>query len=159
MQVNVTQSELARPKLSIGLRRAISYAIENYSEAIELDDMAAAAKLSRYNLCRRFQSECGTTPMKWLWTFRSMLAAEFIKIDPSWSLTDIAFAAGFNSSAHFSRSFKLVLKQSPSSFKTKIQSSLPEDTLKKGEFGSIFGGSLSALHHAAISALTTDSHH
>ena len=62
--------------------------------------------MSRFHFCRSFQRAVGAPPVKWLWTLRTLLAAEFIDLDPKWSLTDVAFACGFNSSAHFSRAFK-----------------------------------------------------
>lgn len=99
------------------LNPVMSFVLERFADEISLDDLAAAAGLSRYNFCRRFHRECGVTPMRWLWTFRTLLAAEFIRLDPTWSLTDVAFSCGFTSSAHFSRSFKGVVGQSPSLFR------------------------------------------
>jgi AraC-like DNA-binding protein len=97
--------------------KVVAYVLENFAEEIELDDLASEAGLSRFNFCRKFQRECGVSPMRWLWNFRTLLAAEFMTLDPRWSLTDVAFSCGFTSSAHFSRSFKAMFKVSPSAFR------------------------------------------
>jgi AraC-like DNA-binding protein len=100
--------------------KVIAYVLENFAEEIDLDDLAQQAGMSRFNFCRKFHRECGLPPMRWLWNFRTVLAAEFIGLDPKWSLTDIAFACGFTSSAHFSRSFRAMYNQSPSEFRKNV---------------------------------------
>ncbi len=97
--------------------KAIAYMIQNFGEDLTLDDLGLASGITKFNLCRSFQKRFGITPMKWLWTFRTLLAAEFIRMAPSWSLTDIAFTCGFTSSAHFSRSFSMLFSMSPSQFR------------------------------------------
>jgi AraC-like DNA-binding protein len=97
--------------------RVVAYVLENFAEDIDLDALAGEAGLSRFNFCRKFQRDCGISPMRWLWSFRTILAAEFINLDPKWSLTDVAFSCGFTSSAHFSRSFRAMFKQSPSAYR------------------------------------------
>lgn len=100
--------------------RVVAFVLENFAEEIELDDLATEAGLSRFNFCRRFQKECGISPMRWLWNFRTILASEFITLDPKWSLTDVAFSCGFTSSAHFSRSFKAMFRVSPSAYRKAV---------------------------------------
>lgn len=98
-------------------RRVIGYVLDNFAEEVRLEDLADAAGMTRFNFCRRFHKDCGMPPIRWLWAFRVILAHEFIMLDPRWSLTDVAFACGFTSSAHFSRSFKAEFKVSPSKFR------------------------------------------
>lgn len=104
--------------------KIIPYVLENFAEEICLEDLAQEAGMSRFNFCRRFHKECGLPPMRWLWNFRTLLAAEFISLDPRWSLTDVAFSCGFTSSAHFSRSFRAMFAKSPSQYKKDVV--LPE---------------------------------
>jgi AraC-like DNA-binding protein len=59
--------------------------------------------------------------MRWLWNFRTMLAKELIVMDPTWSLTDVAFTCGFTSSAHFSRTYKQMFGESPSELRRRAQ--------------------------------------
>jgi transcriptional regulator GlxA family with amidase domain len=101
--------------------KVIGFVLENFAERISLEDLAKQVGLTRYNFCRRFQKECGITPMRWLWSFRTMLAKELIVLDPTWSLTDVAFACGFTSSAHFSRTYKQMFGERPSEFRRRAQ--------------------------------------
>src|SRR4051812_6958890 len=93
-----SEIKLSCPKIA---EKVVAYVLANFAEDIDLDDLAEEAGLSRFNFCRKFQRECGISPMRWLWNFRTILAAEFITLDPKWSLTDVAFSCGFSSSAHF----------------------------------------------------------
>lgn len=103
------------------VEKVIGFVLENFAERLGLEDLAKVVGLTRYNFCRRFQKECGITPMRWLWNFRTMLAKELIMMDPSWSLTDVAFSCGFTSSAHFSRTYKQMFGESPSELRRRAQ--------------------------------------
>jgi transcriptional regulator GlxA family with amidase domain len=92
----------------------VVFVTQNVAEDLDLQQLASACGISKFNYCRKFHGLVGLTPMRWLWSFRVSLAKEFIAIDPQWTLTDIAFACGFTSSAHFSRVFRRMYKSSPS---------------------------------------------
>jgi len=131
----------------------IAYVLANFAESIALEDLAQAAGLSRFNFCRRFHRECGLPPMRWLWNFRTLLAAEFIGLGPQWSLTDIAFSCGFTSSAHFSRTFKSMFGKSPSQYKKLVQVQTSISGREVG-FDDVFGHNDSVVLKAAAAALT-----
>lgn len=140
-------------------RRVIGFVLANFADEIRLEDMADAAGMSRFNFCRRFHKDCGLPPIRWLWNFRVVLAYEFIALDPRWSLTDVAFACGFTSSAHFSRSFKAVFSQSPSAFRKerlaadgKRLEQRPKD--QATSFEALFSGEHAILTNAVKRALT-----
>ncbi len=129
-------------------RRVIAFVLDRFADEIRLEDLAGAAGMTRFNFCRRFHKDCGLPPIRWLWTFRVVLAHEFIALDPRWSLTDVAFACGFTSSAHFSRSFKGVFKVSPSKFrKDQLAKAVRRD--EAGSMAALYGGE-SALLNAAV---------
>lgn len=98
----------------------IEYIVANFSEELSLEDLASNYGSSKFAFCRQFQAAAGISPMRWLWAFRTILSAEFIKLAPHCSLTDIAFTCGFTSSAHFSRQFKQAFQTSPSKFKRSL---------------------------------------
>jgi AraC-like DNA-binding protein len=134
----------------------IAYVLANFAEEIQLEDLAREAGMSRFSFCRRFHKECGLPPMRWLWNFRTVLAAEFIALEPRWSLTDIAFTCGFTSSAHFSRTFKAMFAKSPSAFKREVLAILPETKPSAAAFGgtgSVFGPNETVVRKAAAQAL------
>lgn len=101
------------------MRRVISFIFSNLSDDINLDDLAKAGGVSKFSLSRQFQKDYGMSPMRWLWMFRAMVAAEIIKIAPNWPLTDVAFHCGFGSSAHFSRTFVAIHGVAPSVFRRR----------------------------------------
>lgn len=102
---------------SASTRTVIRHIARKYAEELTLDGLAEVAGRPRWELLRRFQQETGTTPIRWLWRFRVSLAAEVLLRRPEGSLTDVAFACGFTSSAHFSRTFRKVHCCSPSAFR------------------------------------------
>lgn len=139
----------------------VAFVLCNFAEEINLDDLAREAGMSRFNFCRRFHKECGVPPMRWLWNFRTILAAEFINLDPRWSLTNVAFSCGFSSSAHFSRTFKTMFSKSPSCFRKEIQklrngsAELPQATLAPPEtaFDLMFTNNENVVRRAAETAI------
>jgi AraC-like DNA-binding protein len=99
--------------------RVTDIVLSRFSEALTLEDLASAVGMSRWHFCRRFQSIVGVSPIRWLWALRTQLAATFIELEPRWTLTDVAFACGFGSSAHFSRAFKAAHGVSPSAYRQR----------------------------------------
>ena len=150
--------ELAHQTKSISpspmVKRVLAYVIENFAEELSLDDLANAARLSKFNFCRRFAKEAGTTPMRWVWIFRVLLAAEFIKLDPRWSLTDVAFSCGFASSAHFSRLFKQVMGIAPSTLRHEQQSLSSRPRVTSNSFEDLFVANNAMTNTAACKALS-----
>jgi len=139
------------PKIA---EKVVAFVLGNFAEEICLDDLAREAGMTRFNFCRRFQRECGVSPMRWLWNFRTLLAAEFINLDPRWSLTDIAFSCGFTSSAHFSRSFKAMFKKSPSAYKKEaLAGAAAEAGPTKSGYEAVFATNTDAVLRAASTAL------
>ncbi len=102
---------------SRALKSALSFIEESYSNEICLEDIADAAGVSKFSLCRIFQNKFKLSPMKFLWMFRSCLAAHFIQGCDQLRITDVAFACGFTSSAHFSRTFKDLYNLTPSQYR------------------------------------------
>lgn len=139
------------PKIA---EKVIAYVLEAFAEEISLEDLAREAGMSRFNFCRRFHKECGLPPMRWLWNFRTQLAAEFILLDPRWSLTDIAFSCGFTSSAHFSRSFKAAFGKSPSQFKKEALANEKAATAPAASFDGVFGDNKQVVLKACTRAMT-----
>lgn len=157
MYATTTTAEVQAPIVFEGPRiaeKVIHFVLENFAEEIALEDLAREAGMSRFNFCRRFHKECGLPPMRWLWNFRTILAAEFITLDPKWSLTDIAFSCGFTSSAHFSRSFKAMFQKSPSQFKKEIIAAQASGQARVStNYDNVFSNNTSVVLKAAAAAM------
>ncbi len=95
----------------------IALAVARFQDDLELRDLAKAAELPTNTLTRQFNRRYGMSPIRWLWQFRTVLAAELIAAHPEKPLVSIFKQCGFHSSAHFSRRFREVFHQSPSAFR------------------------------------------
>lgn len=99
------------------LRKVTQYALQNLNNFLTLEDLAQAASVTTFYLCRLFKEQLNLSPMRWLWLQRTWAAGAYVSAKKEFCLTDIAFACGFSSSAHFSRLFKQVFGVSPSKFR------------------------------------------
>lgn len=84
-----TRDELAR---RIGW--AADFMLSSYAEPISLDDIAAAARLSKYHLIRLFRQVHGVTPHVFLQNKRARVARRLIE-NTGLDLAEIASLAGF----------------------------------------------------------------
>jgi transcriptional regulator GlxA family with amidase domain len=107
-----------------GIDRAVEFAVRHFGEDLTLLLLAKAASMPCNTLTRKFNHRFGLSPMRWVWVFRTYLAAELINYTPEWALTDIAVYCGFGSSAHFSRRFSCIIGESPSRYRTKARQRL-----------------------------------
>ncbi|MBS0560907.1 MAG: helix-turn-helix domain-containing protein [Proteobacteria bacterium] len=73
--------------------------------ALDAATITRALNTSPRSLNRAFALE-GTTPMRWLWLLRLDAAHRALATGRTRSVTDAAFAHGFNDVSHFSRAFR-----------------------------------------------------
>lgn len=96
---------------------AIITAIEamqnNYVDPLTLAQLASMVRLSERQLNRQFQDKLYVSTMAFYKDLRLEKAQQFLK-QSTLSITDIALATGYVSSAHFSRAYREKYKQSPS---------------------------------------------
>ncbi len=97
---------------------AISYIKEHYSDRISLTDVANVCKVSSPYLSRRFKDEVGVGFSDYLSRLRLRNAARMLSELPEVSVTEVAFACGFNDSNYFSDKFKKQYGVSPLKFKS-----------------------------------------
>lgn len=95
---------------------AISFIKEHYSEPISLDDMAAAANMSRYHFSRQFKNACGFSPYEYLILTRINRAKHLLKAT-SLPVKVVAQEVGYHSEAAFTNAFTDRVGLSPSQFR------------------------------------------
>lgn len=86
------------------IRRARQVVDDFFMQDLTLDDLAAAAGLSRFYFLRTFRREVGVTPHAYL-TGRRIAAAK-AQLQGDLPLSEVALACGFYDQSHFTRAFK-----------------------------------------------------
>ena len=101
--------------------KAISHIHEHYFEKISVDTLAKTANLSRSTFLRKFNDVCKMSPSEYIIN-RRIQASEYMLLNTSDSILNIAFKCGFYDAAHFSRIFTKKNGISPSEYrKEKIK--------------------------------------
>ncbi|MFK7873982.1 MAG: helix-turn-helix domain-containing protein [Oligoflexales bacterium] len=103
------------------LRTVFRYVQEHITEELTLEGMTAVSGMSESTLSRRFRKHLKRSPIRWLWLYRTLLAAECINVAPELQLIDIATSCGFSSSAHFSRLFHKMIGAAPRDYRRIAQ--------------------------------------
>ncbi|MCP3368044.1 helix-turn-helix domain-containing protein [Bradyrhizobium cajani] len=98
--------------------RRLSEAIESSATPWSIEAMATLIGLSPGRFCKRFRTTTGVPPHRWQMLQRLERAKQLLR-DPSLTLTDIAYACGYASSAHFSTSFRRATGTTPSKYRRR----------------------------------------
>jgi AraC-like DNA-binding protein len=87
------------------LERIYDYVRANISREIGLAELAGLANLSEHHLIRCFSAATGKTPYQYVLDERLKLAAHMLRTE-SCTILEVAARSGFNSSSHFSATFR-----------------------------------------------------
>ncbi len=98
------------------LQRLEQYLADHIDKRVGLDDMAAAAGLSKMHFAAQFRAATGFRPHEYL-LFKRIERAKAILAAGQMSLVEVAFSVGFNAQAHFSTVFKRFTGKSPARWK------------------------------------------
>jgi AraC-like DNA-binding protein len=98
------------------LLRAKDLADARYFEPVGVDDMAAAARLSRAHFSREFRRAFGETPRAYLLTRRLERAASLLRTTDR-SVADICLSVGLHSQGSFTTSFTRMFGRSPAAYR------------------------------------------
>ena len=115
-------SEGAAPIKSISnkhINAVIKYLSENYTQKININDLAEMFHFNKYYLCRLFKECTGTSIVEYC-TFKKILVFNQL-ICQNMALEDAAYKAGFQNYSNFFRLYKKHTGMSPSEYKQKIQ--------------------------------------
>jgi AraC-like DNA-binding protein len=107
------------------LLRARDLADARYFEALDVDDLAAMAGLSRAHFSREFRRAFGESPHAYLLTRRLERAAALLRTTDR-SVADICLSVGLKSIGSFTTSFTRTFGRSP----TAYRASFPPATLQ-----------------------------
>jgi AraC-like DNA-binding protein len=94
----------------------INYINLHYADSLTIEETARQFGLSKFYFARLFKQHTHYTFCDYL-TFRRIKAAEQLLVNPTLSITDIAFNVGFASISTFSRAFREQKKCTPSEYR------------------------------------------
>jgi AraC-like DNA-binding protein len=97
-----------------GLARAKALLGDRLGEKVRLDELAAAAGLSKFHLLRRFRAMTGMTPGAYRRHLRIEAAKQALRQGESPS--QVALAFGFVDQSHFTRAFRTQTGVTPARF-------------------------------------------
>ncbi len=95
------------------------YLRSRYQENITLDTLAELFFLNKYYIAHAFQKKYGMSIMKFLNTVRCNEAKDLLQ-NTDLSITEIAISVGYNSSSHFTESYKKIIGETPAQTRKKF---------------------------------------
>ncbi len=98
------------------LLRARDLADRRYADPLTVDDLAAAAGLSRAHFSREFRKAFGVSPHAYLLTRRLERAASLLRTTDR-TVAEICLAVGLQSVGSFTTSFTRMYGQSPTAYR------------------------------------------
>lgn len=98
------------------INRAVDFIEQNLNQPIYLEDIANKAYLSKFHFQRIFKGLTGETASEFLIRLRIEKSALLLASSDN-TVSDVAFACGFNSVEHFSRSFNNSFGISPTNYR------------------------------------------
>jgi AraC-like DNA-binding protein len=101
------------------LLKAKDLADARYMEPLDVDDMAAAAGLSRAHFSRAFRREFGETPHAYLLTRRLERAAALLRTTDH-SVAEICVSVGLTSVGSFTTSFRRMFGKTPTEYRASF---------------------------------------
>ena len=108
----------------VRIRRALEYLDAHASDAIDVNDLARSAGMSRFHFSRVFRDETGSSPYAYLVDRRLDRAACLLRAGDV-SVTTAAFDAGFRDLGRFARAFKTRFGKTASADARDFTSSTP----------------------------------
>ena len=111
------RENIAAAEKNTTLERAIGYIKENYMRELSLSQTAKACGVTAEHLSRTVKRETGIGFNEYVNLLRLQRAESMLRHENGKSVSDIAFACGFNDSNYFSTRFKRVYGISPSRVK------------------------------------------
>lgn len=87
---------------------AVAYISEHYAEACRIETVAGVCHLSESEFSRVFHREHGVSFRRFLLQYRIAKARDFLS-EPHASVSQVAYAVGFNDLSHFGRMFRRIV--------------------------------------------------
>jgi len=103
----------------LGVRRAIAFLKTHFTEPVTLSQVALEAGVSKFHLCRLFRSHTGMPLRHYLQELRVDRAKTFLTAG-GMTVTEIAYATGFNDLSNFDKVFNQIVGVSPTEYRRRV---------------------------------------
>jgi AraC family transcriptional regulator of arabinose operon len=110
------ESNVAVLATSNRFAHTLHYIKENIAEKISVEELSAQAYMSKPNFFRAFKQEFGLSPIDYIIKERMRLAKRCLR-NPTLSITEICFKAGFSNLAYFTRMFRQLEGMAPTEYR------------------------------------------
>ena len=114
LRARLAAPQPARGIARVAVRRAVDHLHAHLARRVSLDDLAAAACLSKYHLVRTFRATVGIAPHAYLTRLRLAEARRLLLT--GMSAGDAAHLVGFSDQSHFTQTFRRWCGVSPGRF-------------------------------------------
>jgi AraC family transcriptional regulator len=102
------------------VRHVIDYLETRLTDKTTIAELSALVDLSRFHFIRAFKKTVGMPPHQFVVHRRVERARELLH-DPQLSVSEVATRTGFNSTTHFTKSFRRITGTTPTSFRRDVQ--------------------------------------
>ena len=106
-----TRTGLQDPRV----RRAIELICDRYADSLTIEDLALAARMSRFHFSRLFRQQTGKSPYRYLLDVRMSRAAHLMRVRRC-GVTEAALSVGCSDLGRFGRMFRAVHGVRPSDY-------------------------------------------
>ena len=96
--------------------RSVRFVEMHFDQQITLDDLAAAAGISKFHFAREFKARTGLSPVAFLRGYRVVSAMERL-VSSTEPISEVGAAAGYQNAAAFSRAFHKFTGSTPYLFR------------------------------------------
>jgi len=103
------------------MQKVMAHIEAHLDAALTVDTLSQVAAFSRFHFHRQFTAWTGMTVSRLIHLLRLQRASRQLVFNPSASITDIAYDAGFANPESFARAFRKETGQSPSAFRKSPQ--------------------------------------
>jgi AraC-like DNA-binding protein len=103
------------------ITRAKQFICDHYTEELSLRHVSAVVNTSRFYFCKQFHKVTGLSFTEFV-TRTRIEKVQNLLLNPNLRVSEIAYAAGFQSLTHFNRTFKRFVKQSPTKYRNNLNS-------------------------------------
>lgn len=101
------------------LQRVLAFVRDHLGDNLSLNDLAAAACISRFHFARQFRQTTGFSPMDFILAARIEAGREMLCRGEQ-KISSLAVALGFYDQSHFTRTFRRVTGLAPRQFRRAL---------------------------------------